>query len=148
MSKTNMATEIVSSVMSKHIGMPFDEMRKAIRNECIALIKNQCNMTDAGATTYFGNAFQLLTTGTKPKYYVNNNKPASHTPYTPTGVDPSTRGMYSVVTCNAARIAVYVSAHHHKEDAVLEGKRQNKPVINGLQIINRPLGTIESGTKC
>lgn len=148
MSKTEMSNQIVSDIMMLYKHLSHDEMRKVIREECISRIKRECNMTDAGATTYFSNSFKFLTTGEKVSYYVNNNKPASNSVYVPTGVDPSTRGMYSVVTCNANKVALYVSAHHGKEDALLEGKRNNKPVINGLQIVGRPLGTIEKGTNC
>ncbi|MCB1711014.1 MAG: hypothetical protein KDH96_00595 [Candidatus Riesia sp.] len=148
MSKIDESNEIVSAIMAKHIGVEFSSMRKIIRDECITEIKLKCNMTDAGATTYFNNSFKFLTTGEKVNYYVNTNKPGTITPFKPTGVDPTTRGMYSVVTCNANKLALYVSAHHDKNDALLEGKRSNKPVVNGLQIVGRPLGTIEQGTKC
>ena len=151
MSKTQKALEIVKKEFDSFSGDKTDlkAVKKKLNNVCVDLIKSQCQMTDGGATTYFQNAWREITTGTKP--YQPKIKEAIETvpkvPFVGTGVDPSTRGMYSVVRMVNDK-AIHVSAHHSQHDAVMEGRAKQLPVVNGLQVIGQKLGTIERGTKC
>lgn len=140
MTKSEMCVAIVTEAMKTIT------VKKQLRAHCVPIIKERCGMTDAGASTYFSNAVNTIN-GKEIVKKVSTNEPGQHTPFVATGVDPSTLGMYSVVTIHND-VAINVSAHHGKDEAVQEGRITRNPVVNGLQVIGMKLGSIEKGTKC
>lgn len=144
MTKSEMCVNIVRQEMAKNLD------KKALRAVCVPRIIKECNMTDAGGGTYFYNAYNAINEPSlgepkvrKERVYAEDHP---HTPFTPTGVDPTERGVYSVVDVRN-NVAVFASCHHDKQDALIESVKKNRPVVNGLQIIGKAVGTIEKGTK-
>ena len=139
-----MCVNIVRQEMLKNLD------KKALRAICVPRIIKECNMTDAGGSTYFYNACKEIDDPSfgepkvrKERVYIEDHH---HTPFTPTGIDPTERGVYSVVDVSN-NVAVFASCHHNKQDALIESVKKNRPVVNGLQVIGKVLGTIEKGTK-
>lgn len=144
MTKSEICVNIVRQEMLKNLD------KKALRAICVPRIIKECNMTNAGGNTYFYNACKEIDDPSfgepkarKERAYVEDHP---HTPFTPTGVNPTERGVYSVVDVRN-NVAVFASCHHDKQDALIESVKKNRPVVNGLQIIGKAVGTIEKGTK-
>ncbi len=144
MTKSEMCVNIVRQEMLKNLD------KKALRAICVPRIIKECNMTDAGGSTYFYNACKEIDDPSFGEPKVRKERTTAvectHTPFTPTGIDPTERGVYSVVDVSN-NVAVFASCHHNKQDALIESVKKNRPVVNGLQVIGKVLGTIEKGTK-
>mgnify|MGYP003435507701 FL=1 len=144
MTKSEMCLNIVQQEMTKSLD------KKAIRAASLVRIIKECNMTVAGANTYYSNARNKIDNpgSNEPKIRKERTTAVecTHTPFTPTGIDPTERGVYSVVDVSN-NVAVFASCHHNKQDALIESVKKNRPVVNGLQVIGKVLGTIEKGTK-
>ena len=144
MARIDICVAIIRDEMAKNPNMK----HKLLREKCIDRIVAEASMTPKGASTYYSNAKGIINGNPMVNKYVPKEQ-QEHimSTFVPTGVDPTTRNMWSVVSFDSiSKIATYVSAHHDKVDAMSEGAIKKLPVVNGLQIIGKSLGVIEKGT--